>query len=150
MYFENDNSADQPKRKPKKKKEMAEEYYRLGRRSASLDQKAKDANQTAELNMVQSMMLQNQKNELLDVIAEVKRQQDQLNRSMAEALGPPPLDVGLPMGELPQGAPPPMDGMPQGGMPPGGMPPPPEPAMAGLPPDFGQQPPPALGPPPIM
>ncbi|KKN79177.1 hypothetical protein LCGC14_0341940 [marine sediment metagenome] len=140
MIYSDDYSSGQPKRKNKKKKETAEEYYRLGRRSASLDQTAKDNKQTAEMNMVQSIMLQNQKNELLDVLSEVNRRQNQLDQAMAEALAPPPLgmDVGPP------------GGMPFGEMPPGGMASPPELGPPqGLPQELPQSATP-MGPPPII
>lgn len=132
-------SAGQPKSSSTKKRRLAKEYYELGRSSASLDQKKKDLEQEIGMSLAQRVMLQNSKLELKDLLAELKRTQEDIQiKQAAQAL--PPMLPEMPGQSVPVLPEPPTGmlggGPPMGGPPPdmgGGMPPPDMMPMGGPP-----------------
>jgi hypothetical protein len=122
-----DFNYGQPSRAKNTGRKKFAEYYKMGRTIAEVEQKKKETEQMSLMNMIQVQQLNQTKNDLLDVLAEVKRTM------------PPPMGGAMP-GGLP---------MLGGAMPPGGGPPPlgmPPPEAAGMmPPEMG-----AAGPPPIQ
>jgi hypothetical protein len=115
-------TVGQPKSSSTKKRGLAKEFYQLGRSSAALDQKKKDVEQETMMSLAQRIMLQNAQIDLKDLIAELKRSQEDVMAKQAMAAMPPMLPEmpgqGLPM--LPE----PPTGMQGGGPPMMGGPPP--------------------------
>ena len=104
-----DFNHGQPSRAKNTGRKKFVEYYKIGRTIAEVEQKKKETEQMSLMNMIQVQQLNQTKNDLLDVLAEVKRTM------------PPPMGGampgGLPMlgGMMPPGSgPPPLGGPPPG------------------------------------
>jgi hypothetical protein len=126
----------QPKRKTDKEINKAGQAWAAGKKDAEQIQTAKDQAKAASEIQMQGMMLQTKKQELADMIMQLKSMQDMLAQKV---MPPMPMGMqpanGLPVGPPAMGLPPlPMSGngplpaappdMAMGGMSPQGMPPP--------------------------
>lgn len=111
------------------KKDVAQNFFHLGRASAKMDEQQRLLDQKMQLNLVQQIQLQESLMALKDMEANLERKNRMQEVTNAQGQGlpmggppPPPGMAGLPM----EGPPPPMGGMPlpmEGGPAPmGGMP----------------------------
>lgn len=119
-YNPEEYNAGQPTARSVKKKKTANQFYQLGRASAALDQKQKDAEQASKMSLVQQLLLQNRQMEMRDMMSELKRMQEQAISSIP----PPPSPMMLsqpPVGMGPQLSEPPMAMGPPPGLGPMGM-----------------------------
>jgi len=111
-----------PKKSAKVNKEIAADYYKLGRVSAALEQKKKDVDSQAQMNLIQQMQLQELMLKIKEMKLDLESQQKlalmsglQVGGGGAGSPYPPiPPDVGMPMGmppplpEQPPNVPPPL------------------------------------------
>lgn len=125
----------QPTKKAGKRSRAAKEFYQLGRASASLEQKKRDADQASQLSMVQRLKMFEDRMELMKIAASLQLQQkvmegQMLDQKVASMMGPPNIG-GPPPFQGPPELPPPPPSMPMNG---GGPMVPPMPMGPGQPP----------------
>jgi hypothetical protein len=119
--------AGQPNRKASKDKDAELKFYALGRASAGLEGKRQEIERDTQMSIMQKLLLQNAKDELKGLTADLAVKQVELDAKMQQLMAPPPLPMG------PPGMYPPEMGGPPGMPPPGmGMPPPMPPQGDGM------------------